>query len=100
MSSMERGLVIYSIRTALQRRSGKRWSVRGGRGSVYGWIYITARADENLTNSERAELAYLLGLDAVHFQGVRIPAANDYRQEYVDRAEGRVPTVLGEPYWD
>lgn len=33
---------IRRIRTALQRRSGKPWSVTGGRGTAWGWITIDA----------------------------------------------------------
>jgi hypothetical protein len=29
-----------------------------------------------------------------------IPASNDYYRECFDRASGRVPSVIGEPYWD
>ena len=28
------------------------------------------------------------------------PAASDYYQEYIDRATGRTPSVIGIPYWD
>lgn len=34
--------VIAAIKTALQKRSGKSWSVTGGRGTAYGWIRIDA----------------------------------------------------------
>ena len=50
---------------------------------------------------DRVELSVLLGLDRpVHQQGETIPASSDYWQEYIDRAEGRSPSVLGVPYWD
>lgn len=119
---------IRRIRAALRRRSGKAWSVTGGRGTSYGWIRIDApparrrwhdlpRPRSQATGAEvyeeveggpgghaspadRAELAALLGLDAAHFQGVSIPASIDYREEYVARAEGHEPEVLGNPYWD
>lgn len=32
--------VIKAIKAALERRSGKRWSVTGGRGTAYGWLRI------------------------------------------------------------
>ena len=96
---------VSRIRKALKQRSGKAWSVTKGRGSVWGWIYISL-PDHQLTEfaelpeSARKELAGLLGLDSVHQQGVNIPDGSDYRQEYVDRAEGRAPSVIGKPYWD
>jgi hypothetical protein len=35
---MDRNETIKTIRTALRRRSGKAWSVTGGRGTGWGWI--------------------------------------------------------------
>lgn len=37
-----RDAVIRRIKTALERRSGKRWSVTGGRGTAWGWLTIDA----------------------------------------------------------
>ena len=39
---MTRNEVIAEIRAALKRRSGKAWSVTGGRGTAYGWLTVTA----------------------------------------------------------
>lgn len=39
---LDRNEVIRRIRAALQRRSGKPWSVTGGRGTAWGWITIDA----------------------------------------------------------
>lgn len=39
---MTRNEVISEIKAALKRRSRKSWSVTGGRGTVYGWIRISA----------------------------------------------------------
>src|SRR5512144_3237834 len=39
---MERDETIKRIRTALKRRSGKVWSVTGGRGTAWGWLHIDA----------------------------------------------------------
>lgn len=131
--SLDRNEAIARIRDALRRRSGKAWSVTGGRGTAWGWITIDAaparrtwiwapregkgdcpppglenwqEVDSGKPNSghtgpaDRAELAKLLGLESVHEQGVSVAAGNDYRREYVDRAEGHEPSVIGEPYWD
>ena len=83
---------IWRIRTALKRRSGKPWSVRGGRGTSWGWITITSppkRQNEYgyLTDEDRKELARLLGLEKVHNQGVLIDTESKTRQEYAIRAE-------------
>jgi hypothetical protein len=52
-----------------------------------------------MTDEDCIELSALLGTEA-HFQGIDVPASSSYRQEYVARAEGRVPEVYGKPYWD
>ncbi len=39
---MDRNETIKAIKTALQKRSGKAWSVTGGRGTAWGWITISA----------------------------------------------------------
>ena len=97
---------IERIKKALRARSGKAWSVRGGRGTSWGWIEISAppkRQNEfgYMTTEDQAELGRLLGLDRpAHLQGVSVPASGKHRQEYVDRAEGREPSVIGEQYWD
>ena len=126
--TMNRNDVIKAIKAALQRRSGKTWSVTGGRGTSYCWIHIDApparqtwrhRLPEgaidrpenwegydsgqpggSTTPAELKELATLLGLDTVHGQGVSIPASHDYYREYLDRAEGRPVRKIAEPYWD
>ena len=114
---LTRAETITRIRAALRRRSGKTWSVTGGRGTVYGWLKIDAPPQRRTFDpdgtgpgqyeygctslAERRELAGLLGLpNPIHCQGHSIPSSNDYYQEYVDRAEGRTPSVIGQPYWD
>ena len=121
--------VVKLIKKALQRRSGKAWSVKHGRGTAYGWINIDApparctwtRHETGQTATgfavyeekndarpghgfmsphDRKELAELLGLEVVHGQGESIPASSAHYQEYIDRAEGRAPRVWGEQYWD
>ena len=126
----DRDDAIAHIRAALKKRSGKAWSVTGGRGTAWGWIQIDAlparrtwshrlkagagdtwpESYEEFNTGEpgrghmgpadRAELAALLGLESVHTQGVSIPAQNDFRTEYLDRAEGRPPSRIGKPEWD
>jgi hypothetical protein len=106
VESMDRDEAITRIRAALKRRSTKRWSVRGGRGTSWGWITIIAPPSRRGESDEMAdedckELGELFGLDRpAHFQGIDVPASSRYRHEYVTRAEGRQPDVLGTPYWD
>ena len=99
--TMDRDDTIREIRAALKRRSGKAWSVNGGRGTSYGWLTIAApparRTDFGyLSDADQRELADLLGV-AVHHQGVMVPSGNDYYREYIDRANGREPSVCGRP---
>jgi hypothetical protein len=105
---IERDEAIKLIRQSLKQRSGKTWSVRGDRGTAWGWITITAPPKRQveygyMSDEDRAELAALLGyerVEEVHHQGVSIPAGSDYRQEFIDRALGRNVTAVGSPYWD
>lgn len=127
---MDRNETIKRIRAALKRRSGKQWSVTGGRGTAWGWIrieappsrctwshrlkagavtdrpedyeeYDTGEPGRSMGPADREELGKLLGFDKpAHHQGYSIAASNDYWQEYIDRAEGRTPTKIGQPYWD
>jgi hypothetical protein len=105
MAATDRDETIKTIRAALKRRSGKTWSVRGGTGTAWGWITITAppaRCDDGyMSDADAAELADLLGFDRpVSHQGVEVAASSNRRQEYIDRAEGRTPSVHGVSYWD
>jgi len=126
---MDRKSVIKQIKADLRRRSGKQWSVTGGRGTAYGWLKIDAppqrrtaifrlkegmndlpgnyeEIDTGVANSghmtpaDREELKALLRLDSIHFQGVDIPASNAHYEEYIDRAAGRIPSKIAEAYWD
>jgi len=97
---VDRDQAITAIRAALKRRSGKSWSVRGGRGTTWGWITITAPpsrlAGDEMTTEDAAELADLLGLDLdqAHLQGVLVPDSNQDRREYIGRAEGAAAHVV------
>lgn len=126
---LDRDETIAAIRSALKRRSGKAWSVKGGRGTGAGWISIDApprrktahwvdkgRRDAYgnveydledtgelggyMTPADAEELRELLSLDRVHHQGVSIAASTGHRVEYVARAEGRSPSTFGVQYWD
>lgn len=99
----DRDQAIKQMRAALKRRSGKAWSVTGGRGTAWGWITITAPPARReqfgyMSEADRTELGELLGKgQPIHDQGESIPAGSDYREEYVARCEGRTPTVHGAP---
>jgi hypothetical protein len=125
---MTRDEAIGAIRASLKQRSGKVWSVKGGRGTAWGWITIDApparrtwghvlpaglpdypesyveqdlgTPDHHMGPAERAELGRLLGLDRPVHSYESIPASSAYYAEYVDRAAGRTPAKLGTQYWD
>lgn len=117
-TTLSRDETIQRIRRALRERTGRSWSVAGGRGTAYGWITIQAPPARQVCAREGAcgpdcqhsrgytapedlaLLALALRRQSVHFQGESIPASSEYYAEYVDRAEGRVPAVCGTPYWD
>lgn len=112
------------IQAALNRRHGSaHWTVKHGRGTAYGWLTICAaprfctfrsvevngewqerdsgEGGHSMSPADCETLAKLLGLtDLVSRQGVLVPSSNAYYQEYIDRAEGRAPTVIGKQYWD
>lgn len=100
----DRNDIIQILRRELKRRSGKTWSVTGGRGTAYGWITITAPPKRmegwSMSKADQTELAALLGLEYVHHQGEKIPSSNAHYTEYVDRARGLTPAKIAEPYWD
>ena len=101
---MTRDETIARIRTALRSRSGQTWSVRGGRGTAWGWITVTAPPARltgcgGMSDDDRDALSDLFG-ETVHHQGISIPAQRDYYAEYVARAEGRDPETVGVPAWD
>lgn len=102
----DRDDTIRIIRAELKRRSGRAWSVKGGRGTAWGWITITCQpkraADRwgTMTDVDAAELGELLGLDGpAHCQGHMVAASRDHRTEIVDRVRGLAATVAA-PYWD
>jgi hypothetical protein len=103
---MNRSECIEKIRAGLKRRSDRAWSVTGRTGTAYGWIRVSAPPRRcvvdgyRMSEDDRSELARLLGLESVSGQGVSIPASTNYYAEYIERAEGRTPSVYGTPYWD
>ena len=98
---MDRDEAISEIRQALKRRSGKDWSVKGGRGTGWGWITIDVPPRRQpRTDDDLAELGQLLGLGRACYGAESIPASTEYRLEYVDRANGRTPAISGTQYWD
>ena len=103
---MERNEAIARLKKALKTRTGRAWSVTGGRGTAWGWITVQATprnrdAHGNTTDADRATLARVFG-ETVYHQGISIPAAHDYRRSYVDRAENGAAATApeGVPYWD
>jgi hypothetical protein len=78
-----------------------REAIETGRPLRFDWeVEGTSHPFGHTSPTDRLELAKLLGIEAVHHQGVSIPAGGDFRQEYVERAEGRPVTVFGKQYWD
>ena len=48
-----------------------------------------------MSDEDMAELSTLFNLPNVPWQGLLIPPYEDYYMEYIDRAEGREPLVIG-----
>lgn len=74
-----RTAVTKKMRQLLRQRSGKTWSVKGGRGTGWGWLTISAppsRMDNwRMTEEDQAELAALLD-EKAHCQGVSVASGN------------------------
>jgi hypothetical protein len=105
--SMDRTAVCAAIKRHLKARTGITFSVTGGRGTAWGWLYIAATkqraADQwgRLTPSDAKVLADALGLrDEYVGDSVSIPAGSDWWTEYLQRAETGACTVRGERRWD
>jgi len=121
---IDRGMAIRLIRDALKRRSGRPWSVTGGRGTAYGWLSIMpmparrvcrhqfdgaecpspeqcAEHRRYMSDGDRAELARLLGVEDVHFQGQSIPSGTADYLLWIARAQtGKSCGFHAAPSWD
>jgi hypothetical protein len=116
---IDRDEAIKRIRQALKQKTGKSWSVTGGRGTSWGWITVQApprrrvsvrsipgKENEDLyydrveeykaegenhytSRAECKELARAFGVDNVHNQGLGI--GPDRREAYVAAVEGVEP---------
>jgi len=99
----DRNDFIRIVKHNLRERSGKSWSVKGGRGTAWGWVTICALPSQMdgycMSEAQCEELGALLG-ERVHSQGTLVPSASDFRMEYVQRSAGVEVTVVGVPSWD
>lgn len=127
---LSRAAVIARIKAALERRSGKKWSVTGGTGTAYGWLKIDGPPSRRTWRDRPRAGATGLGTYAEDYEpydsgqpggsispaervelaqllgldrvvrNISVAAGHDYYREYIDRAEGRVPRKIATPYWD
>lgn len=99
----DRNLTIKALRKALKARTGRSWSVTGGRGTAWGWITIQAppaRQDGYSTSEEDREiLGQALG-ERVGHQGAFVPASQDHRREILEQAHGLAVSQGASQYWD
>lgn len=105
MAYIGRNEAIAQIKAAFKAR-GLRYSVTGGRGTAWGWIRIGLLPSVKKGLSDyQLKIAYNqlgndLGLGRKCYSSESIPSSSDYYQEYIDRANGRTPSIIGQPYWD
>jgi len=100
-----RNEVIKVIRHHLKKRTGKAWSVTGGRGTAWGWITITSpparQVNHRITDEDGKELGEVLGLGPSHHQGINIPSQTDYYREFLFRAiHGHAGPFIATAQWD
>lgn len=84
---------IERIRAALKRRAGRSWSVRGGRGTAWSWIEVSAppaRRNEfgGISAEDANELSRIFGIGRHHFTGGCWSISREERERMVARAEG------------
>jgi hypothetical protein len=95
---LDRNEAISRIKAALRSKTGKSWSVRGDRGTAWGWIEVLPLPKEQpekgqMSPEQSRLLATAFGLDApVHYQGLSI--SPEERAAYVARAEKPLPSHL------
>ncbi len=103
---MTRADAIRRIKAALRTRTGRAWSVTGGRGTAYGWIHVASFEREfdgwQMTEEHRAILGRIFHRDGspVPCQYYSIDPGN---QEYaVALAEGAADAqgLYRAPGWD
>jgi len=80
-TSIDRDDAIKLIREALKKRSGKSWSVTGGRGTAWGWINVTAPSARRVGHKANPEY------DALAFED----------QIRIDRTGEGPPSSLDDP---
>lgn len=102
--SIERNQAIAQIKAALKAR-GMRYSVRGGRGTAWGWIDVDLlpAVCKSLDYDARKQAYRALGdaFGLVNGYGpVSIPASSAHYREYIQRAKGETPAEIAQPYWD
>jgi hypothetical protein len=103
---IDRNEAIAILKAELKTRSTKTWSVKGGRGTAYGWLTVTAppkRCNEfgHMNADDRKELERLFRFEGfgVSSQGISIPASSAHYREHIARLTGEPFTVAAQ-YWD
>ena len=87
-----RDLAISRIRSALRRRTGRAWSVTGGRGTGWGWISISApparrNCFDGISLEDADELSRIFGVPANCFRGGAFVVSPEERERFVAMAE-------------
>lgn len=127
-AAQDRNQTIALLKELLKQRTGTSWSVRGGKGTAWGWIKIESmparqtwrsrlkegamsNAPENferydsgmpggsMSPDDIAALSDALG-KRVHCQGESVAASTQHRLEVLQRAAGVQVTAKPEQYWD
>lgn len=95
-----RDQVIAELKKLLKARTGRTWSVTGGRGTSWGWITITAppkrRDGYQLNDEDRADLDAIFGRGG---NSHSVADSVDYRLQALRQAAG-LDFVVAQPYWD
>jgi hypothetical protein len=124
----DRDATIKALRVALKAKTGRAWSVTGGRGTAWGWITITAPAarrtytrvlkegaeefrpesyewvntgepDRSMSPEDSATLSAIFG--DCHHQGIKVdPRGKDYERHLALAIHGEDLGFKSESHWD
>lgn len=101
-ASVDRDTTIAELRTQLRARTGRVWSVKGQRGTAWGWIDITTpprrRVDGRPPAADVEILVEIFGHMASSGT-LSIAASRDHYREALQNAHNLSPEEA-QPYWD
>lgn len=94
------------LKKALKVATGRAWSVRGSRGTAYGWLNVSAPKDREegpygyTSEEDRVLLREAFQTERIHHQGYMIPSSRGFYWQAAQAVTGRPITIHGVRDWD